>query len=483
MRPLSFRADLTLKWTFAFGLLLLAASTTIYVASRRYAAGDLDADVRTLAGTELASATDDERGVHLHDFPAESMDRGAYAEKFAQILLSDGTVVLQSGLPPGTPPLIDAPTRTAALAGRAPIASVNAAGRPGRMMALRTHKDGVDYVVAVGLSSSGLQGDLAKLARLLALVWVFGVAVTAGMGYVLASRALAPVERITASAAAIARGEYRGTLDPPAADDEIGRMTRHLNEMLAALRRVIESNRRFAADASHELRGPLTSIRGEIEVALKRERTSEEYRQTLAHVGRSAEEMTDLTENLTLLVRAQEGRSEVELTEVPLARLVRSAIDRVAEIAQRQGVAVETSSFPDLVAYSNERLLSRVLDNLLRNAVQYNRRNGRVTVEACVDLETPSATQRLVLRVRDTGWGIPREEWGRIFEPFYRVDASRSRRTGGAGLGLAICRDVLALLHGDVGIAESSPEGTVVEVRLPGEPASHRGLIIASYTP
>jgi two-component system OmpR family sensor kinase len=480
MRPLSFRAGLTLKWTLAFGLLLLAASTAIYVASRRYASEDLDADVRTLAGTELASAIDDDRGVHLHDLPAESMNRDAYAEKFAQILSPDGTVVRQSGLPPGTPPLVDGRTRADALAGRAPLFSVNAAGRPGRMMALRTHKDGADYVVAVGLSNASLQADLAKLARLLALVWVLGVAVTAGMGYALSSRALAPVERITASAAAIARGEYRGTLDPPAADDEIGRMTRHLNEMLAALRRVIESNRRFAADASHELRGPLTSIRGEIEVALKRERTPEEYRETLALLGRKAEEMSDLTENLMLLVRAQEGRSDVELTEIPLDPLVRSAIARASEIAARQGVAVETASFPDLVAYSNERLLSRVLDNLLRNAVQYNRRNGLVAVEAHVDAETPSAAQRLVVRVRDTGCGIRSEEWGRVFEPFYRVDASRSRRTGGSGLGLAICRDVLALLHGDVRIAESSPEGTIVEVRLPGEPVSHRGLIVAS---
>jgi two-component system OmpR family sensor kinase len=480
MRPLSFRADLTLKWTLAFGLLLLAASAAIFVASQRYASEDLDADVRTLAGTELASAIDDDRGVHLHDFPAGSMDRGVYAEKFAQILSPDGTVVRQTGLPPGTPPLVDAQTRAEVLAGHAPIFSVNAAGRPGRMMALQTHKDDADYIVAVGLGSASLQSDLANLARLLALVWLFGVAVTAAMGYVLSSRALAPVERITASAAAIARGEYRGTLDPPTADDEIGRMTRHLNEMLAALRRVIESNRRFAADASHELRGPLTSIRGEIDVALKRERTPEEYRETLTLLARKAEEMTDLTENLTLLVRAQEGRSDVELTEIPLEPLVRSAISRVAEAAERQGVAVLSASFPDLVAYSNERLLSRVLDNLLRNAVQYNRRDGRVTVAASVEEAAPSAPQRLVLHFRDTGCGIRSEEWGRVFEPFYRVDASRSRRTGGSGLGLAICRDVLSLLHGEVRIAESSPEGTVVEVRLPGEPVSHRGLIVAS---
>ncbi len=241
------------------------------------------------------------------------------------------------------------------------------------------------------------------------------------MGYVLASRALAPVERITASAAAIARGEHRGTLDPPTADDEIGRMTRHLNEMLAALRRVIESNRRFAADASHELRGPLTSLRGEIEVALKRERTPEEYRETLTVLGKKASEMTDLTENLMLLVRAQEGRTDVELTEVPLEPLVRSALARVAEAAARQEIRIETGSLPGFVAYSNERLLSRVFDNLLRNAVQYNRRNGFVMVDALVDAEASSTAQRVVVRVRDTGYGIPREEWARVFEPFYRA--------------------------------------------------------------
>jgi two-component system OmpR family sensor kinase len=479
-RRLSFRARLTLQWTTAFGFLLLLACVAIYVGSRRYAYADLDADVRTLAGTELASAVDDDRGVHLHDFPAESMEHGSYADKFAQIVTGDGLVVRQSGLPDGTPCLIDAARRADALAGHAAVFSVYAGVRPGRMMALRARQGDVDYVVGVGLGSLDVEAGLGQMVRLLAFVWIACVAATGALGYVLASRALAPVERIAASAAAIARGEHHGNLDPPAADDEIGRMTGHLNAMLASLRAAIESNRRFAADASHELRGPLTSIRGEVEVALKRERSPDAYRETLALVGRQAAEMAELADNLMLLVRSADARSDLELAEVPLEPLVRAAVGRVAGMAQTQGVALQVSPFEDLVVHSNERLLSRVLDNLLRNAVQYNRRDGVVMVAAEVEPVAPPAAQRLILRVRDTGCGIDRKDWDRVFEPFYRVDVSRSRRTGGAGLGLAICRDALALLRGEVRIVDSSPMGTTVEMRLPGAPSSHRGLTKAS---
>lgn len=479
-RRLSFRARLTLQWTTAFGFLLLLACVAIYVGSRRYAYADLDADVRTLAGTEAASAVDDDRGVHLHDFPTGSMEHGSYADKFAQIVTADGLVVRQSGLPAGTPCLIDTARRVDALGGRAAVFSVYAGARPGRMMALHARQHDVDYVVGVGLGSLDVEAGLGQMVRLLAFVWIACVAATGALGYVLASRALAPVERIAASAAAIARGEHRGNLDPPAADDEIGRMTGHLNAMLASLRAAIESNRRFAADASHELRGPLTAIRGEVEVALKRERSPHAYRETLALVGRQAKEMAELADNLMLLVRSADGPSNLELAEVPLDPLVRAAVGRMAGMAQSQGVAVQVSHFEDLVVHSNERLLSRVLDNLLRNAVQYNRRDGIVTVEAEAEVVAPTAAQRLILRVRDTGCGIDRRDWDRVFEPFYRVDASRSRRTGGSGLGLAICRDAVALLRGEVRIVDSSPMGTTVEIRLPGAPSSHRGLTRAS---
>jgi signal transduction histidine kinase len=166
------------------------------------------------------------------------------------------------------------------------------------------------------------------LAVLLGSVWVGSLLFTAGAGHVLASRALRPVQRITERARSIARGAYSVRLDPPAVDDEIGKMTRLLNEMLESLEAAIEVNRRFAADASHELRTPVTAIRGEVDVILKRERTAEEYREGLEKVRSYAQRMSELIESLMFLVRAQEGRSSVDLQETPLTRLLREAAAR-----------------------------------------------------------------------------------------------------------------------------------------------------------
>jgi two-component system phosphate regulon sensor histidine kinase PhoR len=176
-----------------------------------------------------------------------------------------------------------------------------------------------------------------------------------------------------------------------------------------------------------------------------------------------------------LLVRAQEGTAQTLLTEVGLIPLLREAAQRVARIAAGRQVEIRLDRVPDLVAYAHARLLARVFDNLLLNAVQFNRDGGSVVVTA--EFEEPASadgwtTGHVVVRVRDTGHGIPADQAHRVFDRFYRVDASRSRRTGGTGLGLAICREVVQLFGGTIRIAASSPEGTEVEVCLPGRCAS-----------
>ncbi|MDE3156516.1 MAG: HAMP domain-containing protein [Acidobacteriota bacterium] len=469
MSFLSFRVRLTLRWTLAFGLLLALANTAIYAGARAYLTRDLDAQLRTLAATELASAVDEYQGVHLHPFQVDVFGGGEYADKFVQLYDAGGRLLKQSPSLGAAGPLLTRARVRDAVAGRAPIVAVEAAGHPARMIALSAAKDGQTYVMAVGLYSDKLALGLRRLAVLLTAVWALGLLLTAGLGFVLSSRALIPIDRITSRAALIARGEFAARLDPPAVNDEIGRMTQLLNEMLDRLNAALDAHRRFAADASHELRSPLTAIQGEIDVTLKRPRTAEEYRATLALVRERLGELTALTENLMLLVRAQERRAAVDLHEVPLQPLLQEAAARLAGPAGARGVTIAFDRFPALVAYADPRLLGRAFDNLLRNAVQYNRDAGRVTIAG---IDEPACdrcpTGAVVVRIRDTGMGIPDGERERVFERFYRLDRSRSRRTGGSGLGLAICREVLSLFQGTVRVAASSPEGTTMEVRLPG---------------
>lgn len=472
MSRLSFRTRLTLHWTGSFGLILATALSAVYLGSRHYAYADLDAKLRTLAATELVSATDFDRGgvVHLHEVGRELVISAHYEAKFVQVLTPDGMVVVQSALLGKAASFVPDEVRRQAMDWRAPVFNLRVVARPGRATVLRGAMGGETYLFAVGLFTDELEGSLGRLALLLAAVWVASLLFTAGVGALLAQRVLRPVQRITERASTIARGAFSARLDPPAGDDEIGRMTRLLNEMLESLEGAIEANRRFAADASHELRTPVTAIRGEVDVILKRERSAGEYRASLEAVQGYATRMSDLIESLMLLVRAQEGRSSVDLHEVPLTVMLRECARHVTPLAAPKGISLSFEAFPDLLAYADPRLLGRVFDNLLRNAVVYNRSGGEVRVSGRFREAASSgwAVGSVVVRIEDTGVGVPADSRELIFERFYRADRSRARSSGGAGLGLAICREVAGLMDGEVRLVESSEAGSVFEVRLPG---------------
>jgi two-component system OmpR family sensor kinase len=290
------------------------------------------------------------------------------------------------------------------------------------------------------------------------------------LGFTLASQALAPIHRITRRAAAIAQGQFAARLDEPTLQDEIGQMTKLLNEMLARLHGAIEANQRFAADASHELRSPLTAMLGEIDVTLKRDRSGAEYREALELLRTRLTELGGLTEDLMLLVRGQERR-DTAVFEVSVGDVLRIVAERNAPAARAAGVTICVQAPPDLKAYAEPRLLERVFDNLVQNAVQYSPSGSDVTVAARLATAAADAdwvADEAVVTVRDAGPGIPGDERDRVFERFYRLDPSRSRRTGGSGLGLAISREIVQLFKGTIRVAETDGPGTTVEVRLPG---------------
>jgi signal transduction histidine kinase len=252
-------------------------------------------------------------------------------------------------------------------------------------------------------------------------------------------------------------------------------MTRLLNQMLDRLHGALEANRRFAADASHELRGPLTALLGEIDVTLKRDRAPEEYREALGLLRERLRVMSRLTEDLMLLVRAQENRSPV-VGEVQVADLLRRVVDRAADAAAAARVAVTVDAAPELVVYGDPSLLERVFDNLLRNGIQYNHEDGTVAITARLRPVTGEwVADHVVIVVSNSGARIPEEERERVFDRFYRLDPSRSRQTGGAGLGLAISREIVQLFKGTIRIVALTAQGTAVEVGLPGGLATAAG--------
>jgi len=466
----SFRARLTLRWALAVGVLLGLANLTVYGGASIYLHRWLDGHVRTIAATEAASSTDGDTDVHLHESSFAQLEAGAFTEKIVQIFDERGTLVLQSsGLGSG-PPLIPPEVIRQGLAGRTPLADADVHGRPARLAVLTASREGRTYAVAVGLFADDVDRGLAFLAWLLGGVWVVSVAGTAGLGYRLTSRALAPVARITERAAWIAQGHFDGRLDAPQVHDEVGRMTELLNSMLERLQRALDANRRFAADASHELRSPLTAMAGELDVALRHPRTAESYLETLVVVRRRLAALTELASNLMLLSRVQEGADEIALREVSLAPVVDDAFARWRPAAAARGITLAHEDLADVSVYGDPGLVARVIDNVIANAVHYNREGGAVTVSA--RLTEPEADRwaptLVTIATRDQGPGIPASDHERVFERFFRLDESRRRHTGGSGLGLAICREVVRALGGTIRVGASSPDGTTIEITLPG---------------
>ena len=472
---LSFRTRLTLRWLLAFGLVLVVADLAVYFGARAFLRRDLDAQLRTLASTELASAVDEPgTGLHLHEFPVDAHAPQDFVDKFVQLIDAGGRVLMQSPRLGPAAALVDKPVLIQALSGRAPLVDVRIGDRHGRMIGLVT--PGPErYVVAVGVFTDSLDATLVRLRNLLIGIWFGALGLTAVIGFTLASRALIPIRRITQQAAAIAEGKFARRLDPPQQDDEIGQMTRLLNQMLERLHGALEANRRFAADASHELRGPLTAMLGEIDVTLKRDRQPEEYQDALARLRERLHVMNRLTEDLMLLVRAQENQPLV-VGEVRVAELLQRVVARSADAAAASRVAVALDIAPDLVVYGDTGLLERVFDNLVRNGIQYNHEGGTVAVTARVNPGTGEwVADEVVIDVSDSGTGIPEAERERVFERFYRIDSSRSRRTGGAGLGLAISREIVQRFKGTIRVADSAGLGTTIVVGLPGGLATHYG--------
>jgi heavy metal sensor kinase len=251
-------------------------------------------------------------------------------------------------------------------------------------------------------------------------------------------------------------------------DDELGRLSRTINAMIARLERSFAEIRRFTADASHELRTPLTAIRAEAEVALGRRLTEAEHQALLGSILEECERLTRLIDQLLALAREDAGARTGGRTEVDLADLVDGVVDTMRPLADAKGVRLLRGGKDSPRVQGDGGRLRQVFSNLLDNAIKYTPEGG--TVEVRVGRRDRSA----VVTVRDTGIGIPAEHLPRVFDRFYRVDKARTRAEGGTGLGLSIARSIVAAHGGRIELESAPGRGTACTVTLPegGEPSN-----------
>ena len=285
-----------------------------------------------------------------------------------------------------------------------------------------------------------------------------GLALLAALGgYVMTRRALRPLDKLRRATEEVSSGEdLKRRVDIGPGQDELHRLADTFNEMLARLEASFEAERQFVSDASHELRTPTAVILAQAEYALSQENPAE-YAEALESIARQAGKMQKLVQSLLLLTRLERGMEEMPLEPLGLSALL-TEICGDFELTLECGITLETRIAPGITVSGNRELLSRLVLNLLGNAVRYGRAGGyiRVTLE--------QGATSVVLRVKDNGVGIAPAHLEKIWQRFYQADPARSQ---GSGLGLSMVRNIARLHGGSVGCFSREGQGSEFELRLP----------------
>lgn len=314
-------------------------------------------------------------------------------------------------------------------------------------------------------SLSNVEEMLERIRRVFVIVIPLLILCAATGGYFLAERSLAPVSAMTARAAAISATNLHERL-PIGGGDELVGLARVVNDLLERLEVAFEQQRRFMADASHELRTPTAILRTEADVTLSRDhRTEDEYRDSMTVIQDAARRLTRIVEDLFLLARADSGNLVARHEPLYLDEIVDDTVRGVRQVAERRDVRISIRQTIEAPLDGDADLLGRLLLNLLDNAIKHSPEGGTV------DVGMSRVDGRYEIAVIDAGAGIPAEARDRVFERFFRVDAARSRGDGtpigGAGLGLAIARRIAELHGGGLDLIDSRPGRTEFRLTLP----------------
>jgi len=471
MPRLSIRGRLTLWFTGLLAATLVILGGVFYAVLMWSLWHDVDS---TLTGVAKAMA-DSARVLPLQFMPPEvqSLLRRYFgphfAERYYRFLDPGGQLDPRWPHDAGQALTLTRDALTNALQGDATFDTVPGPGRfPVRTITFPVQTDGqTTSVLQIGMSLGELYQARQRFLWALATVGPVALLLAGGSGWLLARRALRPVDLMTAAARRIGAEDLSQRLAGSDAPDELGRLARTLNGMLVRLEGAFAQTRQFAADASHELRTPLTVLRGEIEVALRNPRTPMEYTRVLHSALDEVARMTRLVEELLLLSRADAGALRLDTGPVELDSLVEEVSRHGAVLGQARGVEVRLQTLEPITAHGDAHRLKQVVLNLVDNAVKYTPPGGRVTIDLSRKPAVSGGGGKAEIAVHDTGVGIPAEALPRVFERFYRGDPARTRGTSGAGLGLCIAKSIAEAHGGTIAVDSAPGAGSTFTVSLP----------------
>jgi heavy metal sensor kinase len=451
---------------------LLAAALLLYAGGvsalflhnlREQLDSSLDRDVETVEGALSADANG---ALHISSREGEAEedepDRGYLLEVWSR----DGELLYRSeqlhDQALGPPPRIGSgPSRQSPRSVRLPSGM--------RLRAInRVHHlgNGGAVTVRLAISEEPLWREFWEMVTILGIGLPLTVLLVAFTGYLVAARALKPVDSMAQRAAQITAEQLNERLQIENPNDELGKLGTAFNATLARLERSFDQLRRFTADASHELRTPLTAIQSVGEVSLRIPGDVNHYRDTIGSMLEETNRLAQLVDSLLTMARADAGRVQLHRVDVNLFDLADESVGLLEVLAEEKQQTIQVDGNRSITVTADRTLLRQAIVNLLHNAVKYSPDRSEIK------LRVGKTESSVIVEVQDNGPGIPFEDRGRIFERFYRVDKSRTRVAGGAGLGLSIAQWAISMHAGTIEVQCEPGPGSTFRICLPKNASS-----------
>jgi heavy metal sensor kinase len=318
--------------------------------------------------------------------------------------------------------------------------------------------------INIKLSLARIDQELAVTRRTLLIAQIIALGVViGGLVFLLRGQIFKPLQSMAEKMHTIAGGDLSQRVAHQGAVNEIGWLANSFDQMIEKLQATFNRERRFTADVSHELRTPLTALKGRIDVTLTQPRTPDEYKHILEALEKEVDRLARLSNDLLFLTRLEQGQLRPRLEEQDLSDLLGAIIEQMQPLAEAKEIRLVEQVPPALTLQGDADHLIRLFINLIDNAIKYTPARGEIKVQA------EHQGQKILIKIRDTGPGIPLEHLPLLFDRFYRVEADRARSSGGAGLGLAMAYEI-ARAHGGAIEVQSEPEhGTTFTIHLPAK--------------
>ncbi len=470
------RGKLTLSFVLIFGVTLIIFSFVLYNVFARQSRSDFDLLMTVLASS--VSETVKENGVspdilnEIKEFNSPGLS--AYFG-YIEIFSSTEMLALQSPQLNNTTLQLNREMILSAINGRKEFSAVTDAptsglwdSRGARVLYYPAQHRQHKYAIVLIAPLSGIETMLSRLR----LIIIFSIPVTlilaAVVGWQFSKRAYAPVGELVAKANTITAERLNQRLEVSDADDEISHLAETLNSMMQRLEESFKTLKQFTSDASHELRTPLTILRGEIEVALKKSRETEEYESILKDSLEEVKRLQNITEGLLLLSQYENRVMSLQKERIDLGELAAESAARAGILAERKKIRLvmnlQEESADGIYIEGDRKKLKNVLLNLFENAVKYSNENTMIACNAGISCDAAFG----FVSIKDEGIGISESEIKTIFDRFYRADVSRTRGEGySLGLGLSIVKAVVEAHGGYMDVESSRGSGSVFSVFLP----------------